>query len=128
MRTPNFPGGPKAMDLFVKEHMKYPEEAIRTKIAGSVVVLADIDYKGHVIKTIVKKGIGYGCDEEAARVVSLMQFEALRYRGLRVVFHKTITLHFKLPGATEINPEITYSYRVTNPEENKTYTYRIKQD
>ena len=77
------------------------------------------------IKTVVKKGIGFGCDEEAARVVSLMQFESLRYRGLRVVFHKTINIHFHIPGAQVLNTEVTYTYVENKPKENSgTYIYK----
>jgi TonB family protein len=127
IRSPSFPGGHKAMDLFVKEHLKYPEEAIRMKIAGTVSVVADVDYKGHVIKTVVKKGIGFGCDEEAARVVSLMQFESLKYRGLRVIFHKTVNIHFHIPGAVPVIPEINYSYKENDKSGGTvTYQYTIK--
>src|SRR5204862_185390 len=82
-----------------------------TKIAGKVSLVVDIDYKGNITKVVVKNGIGYGCDEEAAKVVSMMKFESLRYRGLHVVYHKTINIHFRLPDVKEINPEITYSYK-----------------
>lgn len=116
MRSPSFPGGAGAMDQFVKDQLRYPEEAIRQKISGRVTLIADIDYKGHVIKVMVKKGIGFGCDEEAARIVSLMKFESLKYRGLRVVFHKTININFQLQGAVNINPQVTYSY-VENKKE-----------
>lgn len=126
MRSPSFPGGAKAMDTFVKYHLKYPEEAIRMKIAGKVAIVADIDYKGKVIKTVVKKGIGFGCDQEAARVVGMMSFESIKFRGLRVVFHKTITIHFTLPDAPEINPEVTYTYVVEKKNtQEKTYSYKI---
>jgi len=127
MRSPDYPGGHKAMDLFVKENLKYPEEALRMKVSGKVSLVADVDYKGHVIKTVVKMGIGFGCDEEAARVVSLMQFESIKYRGLRVVFHKNVIIHFHLPGVQPINPEITYSYRENKKDDGSvTYEYTIK--
>ena len=111
MRSPAYPGGAKAMDQFVKDNLVYPDEAIRQKIAGTVSLIADVDYKGNVIKTIVKKGIGFGCDEEASRVVGMMKFESIRYRGMRVVFHKTIQIHFNIPGIQPVNPEISYSYQ-----------------
>lgn len=126
VRTPSYPGGHKAMDLFVKEHLKYPEEALRHKIAGSVSLIADIDYKGQVIKTVIKNGIGFGCDEEAARVVALMKFESIRLRGMRVVFHKTINIHFHLPGVQPVNPEVTYSYKEGKKPEQVVYTYQIQ--
>jgi len=133
IRSPSYPGGNKAMDLFVRENLVYPEEAIRMKITGKVSIMADIDHKGKVIKTVVKKGIGFGCDEEAARVVSLMQFEGLHYRGLRVVFHKTINISFTLPGspkgAEPETPGFTYSYKENqDPGKPVTYQYTIREN
>jgi len=128
IRTPSYPGGNAMMDRFVKENMVYPEEAIRNKIAGKVSLAADIDYKGNVTKVQVKKGIGFGCDEEAARIVSLMKFESLRYRGLHVVYHKTLHIHFHLPGVAPVNPEITYSYKEnknSGKPGNGTYEYTL---
>ncbi|MBK9643269.1 MAG: hypothetical protein IPO72_18795 [Saprospiraceae bacterium] len=35
---PQYPGGPKAMSKFVEEQLKYPDEAIKHQIEGTVVV------------------------------------------------------------------------------------------
>lgn len=56
----------------IKSNLKYPEEAIKSKVQGQVVTEFVIDTNGHIINPVVKKGIGSGCDEEALRVLALM--------------------------------------------------------
>ena len=97
MSKPHFEGGIKAMRQLIKENLKYPEEAVKNKIEGSVKIRYDIDYKGNVIKTKVIKKLGHGCDEEAERLVKLFKFKLERTRKMRVIFHKSIQINFKLP-------------------------------
>jgi protein TonB len=123
IRQPNYPGGKKAMDEFIRSNLRYPEEALKNRIEGTVAVNADIDVQGKVTTTKVKHGIGYGCDEEAKRVVRMLQFEKKKYRGLYVMFHRTINIHFKLPGTTGLN--VAYQYKPTTPDD-KTYDYTIR--
>ncbi|MEM7382281.1 MAG: energy transducer TonB [Bacteroidota bacterium] len=97
LRKPTFRGGPKAMRKFIGEHLKYPPEAQQEKIEGTVRLKMDISHQGKVIGTKVLSGLGYGCDEEAARVVKLLTFEVPKMRKIRATFHKTINIHFRLP-------------------------------
>lgn len=83
------------MSTFIGTHLKYPEEAQANQISGTVVVRYTIDFMGKVIETKVVSGIGYGCDEEAQRVVRLLQFKVGNYRNIKVQFHKTIKIHFR---------------------------------
>src|SRR3569832_1464164 len=127
IRQPNYPGGKKAMDDFIKSNLRYPEEALKNKVEGTVSIDADIDVNGQVVSTKVKHGIGNGCDEEAKRIVSLLQFEKKRYRGLYVMFHRTINIHFRLQGSIKESEEqgevkIEYQYKQTS-EENKNNNY-----
>jgi protein TonB len=55
--------------------LKYPEPARNKKIKGKVFVKISIDQEGRVIDAKVLKGIGYGCDEEALRLASLLRFK-----------------------------------------------------
>lgn len=52
--------------------LRYPAEAIRKKISGRVVISFTIDEKGHTRDYRVVTPLGYGCDEEAMRVVKLI--------------------------------------------------------
>lgn len=98
IQKPVYPGGKKALDDFIRSNLQYPEEAFKQKAEGSVKVAYDVDVFGAVSNAVVKGGIGYGCDEEALRLVKLLRFEKKKYRGLHIVFHNTILIHFHLPG------------------------------
>jgi TonB family protein len=98
IKKPTYPGGRSAMAAFVKENMVYPEKALVNKIQGTVAVVIDIDENGFVTKEQVKKGIGYGCDEEAIRICKLMKFStASKRKNKKITFHRTINIGFKLP-------------------------------
>ncbi|MBK9564154.1 MAG: energy transducer TonB, partial [Saprospiraceae bacterium] len=57
---------------FVKLHLTYPTEARKNKIEGSCQVRAYYDESGKLTKAEIIEDIGYGCGEEALRVVKLM--------------------------------------------------------
>ncbi|MOA34470.1 Gram-negative bacterial tonB protein [compost metagenome] len=52
--------------------MKYPKEALKNNIQGRVAVTFYVDTLGKVKDVRLLKGIGYGCDEEAIRIVKSM--------------------------------------------------------
>jgi TonB family protein len=95
---PQYPGGPKAINKFIHQHLKYPKDALAEKIEGVVVIKIDIDFKGKVVATKVISGLGYGCDEEAQRVCQLLLFDISdKLRRGKILFHKTLNIRFKLP-------------------------------
>lgn len=113
IKKPVYPGGPKALREKVTQHLQYPAEALKHKISGTVHIRYTIDHKGTVIQSKIIAGIGYGCDEEAARLVRLLQFQVPKNRGVRVQFHKTLRVHFRLPAEkTKPAPtnQVQYSY------------------
>ena len=63
-------GGMSQMYQFVAENLKYPEQAQRMGIEGKVFVQFVVDTDGTIDEVQVVKGIGAGCDVEAARVIS----------------------------------------------------------
>src|SRR5688572_14876437 len=104
IKQPKYPGGKKALDEFIRTNMQYPEEALKNRVEGSVVVKYDVDVFGRVSDATITHGLGYGCDEEALRLVKLLRYEKKKYQGLRVTFHQSISIHFRLPGK-EIKPQ-----------------------
>lgn len=96
IRKPTYKGGSKAMREFIGEHLKYPKHAQAEQIEGTVRIRMDISHQGKVSGTKVLSGLGYGCDEEAERVVRLLKFEVPKLRKIRAVFHKTINIHFRV--------------------------------
>ncbi len=108
IKRPRYPGGPKAMRAFIQQNLRYPPQAWENDIEGTVHIRFTIDHKGEVIATKIISGLGYGCDEEAIRLVKLLRFEVPKNRKLRVVFHKTLHIHFRKPTRTPTS--LTYTY------------------
>jgi len=108
--NPVYPGGQKALNDFIRSNLKYPEDAIKNKVEGTVTVNYDVDVFGKVISTKVKHGIGYGCDEEACRIVSLLKYPKKKYQGMRVVFHMNINIHFHITPQKPIPQEVKIVY------------------
>jgi TonB family protein len=126
IKKPTFPGGARAMRKLIASKLTYPPEALKAKIEGTVTIRYTIDRKGQVIKCKVISGIGYGCDEEAVRLVNLLKFQVPRQPQKRLLFHKTIHIHFKLPEKKE--KKVTYHYDLTSKKANKAvdgYQYTI---
>jgi len=113
IKKPIYEGGPKAMLEFIKHSLKYPKEAQAAKVKGTVRVRIRINYKGIVEQTKVIAGLGYGCDEEAQRVASLLTFKMPKNRGIKAHFHKTLNFHFRLPKPTEKTVPQALQYTIT---------------
>ena len=69
---PQYPGGDKAMYEFLGKNMRYPDRAKDIGIEGKVYISFIIDEFGNIGQVSVLRGIGGGCDEEAARVIKKM--------------------------------------------------------
>ncbi|GAB3951501.1 hypothetical protein GCM10028805_31740 [Spirosoma harenae] len=69
---PEFPGGIVALVDYLKQRVNYPLEAQRAKIKGRAFVSFVVERDGRLTQIQVLKGLGYGCDEEAIRVVNMM--------------------------------------------------------
>ena len=69
---PAYPGGQEAMTTYMVNSIKYPAEAMKKKIVGTVYVSFIVEVDGSVSHVKVLRGIGGGCDEESVRVISGM--------------------------------------------------------
>lgn len=143
IHKPVYPGGQKAMTDFIYQHLKYPEAAVSANVEGTVLVDYDIDHKGKVIATRVLQSLGFGCDEEACRVVAMLKFEVEKNRGVHVIFHQKAKILFKkpkqmpAPAPVQTTFNISVQYAVVNepsaPTQQETrekpvqtFTYTIK--
>jgi len=61
--------GYKAYKSYLKENLQFPQAAIDAGINGKVVVKFSVDEKGNMHDFTIVKGLGYGCDEEAIRLI-----------------------------------------------------------
>ncbi|OAV46197.1 energy transducer TonB [Lewinella sp. 4G2] len=103
---PVYPGGVKAMRKFVSANLKYPKEALKNKVEGTVTIRYSLDYRGKVVAAKVKSGLGHGCDAEAIRVVEMLQFNVPQASKKKVRIHQDIQIHFKLPKTKTIKGNI----------------------
>lgn len=71
-REPEFPGGFDSMRVYVSRNMHYPEEALNKGIHGVVRIKFIVNQDGTIVNARIIDDIGYGCGEEALRVVKSM--------------------------------------------------------
>ncbi len=71
-KQPTFPGGPSALQDYIRRNQIYPEAAKKANISGRVFVAFIVNTDGSIQNVDLLKGIGMGCDEEAIRLVKRM--------------------------------------------------------
>lgn len=71
-QPPEYPGGTKAMYKFIIANLHIPSEAKEAGISGRVFTSFYIEVTGEITKVTVLKGLGFGCDEEAVRMIESM--------------------------------------------------------
>jgi len=69
---PVFNNGEGELMAYLQNNITYPDRAKSAQVTGRVVVAFDVDVKGNVANIEVEQGVGFGCDEEAVRVVESM--------------------------------------------------------
>jgi TonB family protein len=118
LKVPTYPGGKQAFLDFITKNLVYPQEAIDNSIEGIVFIEYDVDNIGNVLNVFVKKGIGFGCDDEAIRVVQMLEYEPVRNRGVRMKTRMKSRIMFKLPVSMEkqTNNSIQINYITNTPE------------
>jgi TonB family protein len=94
---PEFPGGPEALYPYIREILKYPEKAIEQGVEGIVYLTFVVEKDGSVSNIKVLRSIGYGCDEEALRIVRGMpKWKPGKQRGVPVRVQYNLPIRFKL--------------------------------
>lgn len=100
----------------IQANVIYPEIARRAGIQGTVYVEVFIDEKGDVVKAIVKKGIGAGCDESAIAAVKKTKFRPGMRRGKPVKVRLAIPIRFRLGTVTDRAEEMKkLKHSITKP-------------
>lgn len=91
--------GLKGIGSIISNNMQYPEAALSKKVTGKVWVSLTINEKGKVVPETVKvvRGIGSGCDEEAVRLVKMMNnWQPAYLKGRPVRFQTVMHISFNL--------------------------------
>lgn len=95
--SPEFPGGMEAWNNFLRQNLKYPSQARRMGIEGTVYAVFEIRTDGSVQNIELLRGIGGGCDEEAMRVIAASpNWIPGKQRGRLVTVRMRIPIRFKL--------------------------------
>lgn len=81
----------------LQEKIVYPDDALKFGLEGIVSLRVFINEKGLLTKSEIVKGIGLGCDEEAARIVKQARFISATKNGKPIESQITLDIHFKLP-------------------------------
>lgn len=71
-RSPEFPGGMRALQQYIASNLKYPEPARRANVEGIVLVSFTVTKEGAIKDLVIDKGFGFGADAEAIRLISTM--------------------------------------------------------
>lgn len=93
---PSYPGGEAALYQFLSKQIRYPRQAVKNKTEGTVYVRFVIQPDGAITDPEVMRGIGYGCDEEALRVISSMPaWNPGEITGQKVPVFSSLAVNFK---------------------------------
>lgn len=69
---PEFMGGNAALIKYLQKQLHYPAQALRAEVEGKVFMSFTVNTDGTITDVSVLKGLGYGTDEEASRVIKQM--------------------------------------------------------
>ncbi|MBK7226422.1 MAG: energy transducer TonB [Saprospiraceae bacterium] len=98
-QMPSFPDGEKALMEYLAKNIKYPPIARENGIEGRVIVGFVVSKSGNIEQVKVIRGIGGGCDEEAAKVIRAMpNWTPGKHNGKAVPISYTVPISFKLEG------------------------------
>ena len=93
-QMPQFNGD---MNTYISKHLHYPEVARNENISGQVMIAFVVNEDGSVSNVKILRGIGGGCDEEAARMISSMpNWKPGRQNGIPVKVLFTLPIRFVL--------------------------------
>ncbi|GAA4378115.1 TonB family protein [Hymenobacter koreensis] len=94
---PEFAGGQQALIEYLQKNLHYPGAAIRAQAEGKVFVSFTVANDGSITDVQVLKGLGYGTDEEAARVIKGMpRWEPGRQNNRPVAVRYTLPISFNM--------------------------------
>lgn len=97
---PQYPGGMDALYAFLKENIRYPQQARDNGITGKVYVTFVVEKDGSISNPRLLRDIGGGCGPEAIRVVRMMpRWIPGKIRG------ETVRVQFNLPVQFTLSDE-----------------------
>lgn len=95
-KMPEPVGGYEGFYKTLRRNMEYPNAAQRSGASGKVFIEFTVTETGALENFKILKGIGYGCDEEAKRVLALTKWNAGKQRGRAVKVRMVQVIVFSL--------------------------------
>ncbi|WP_426490175.1 TonB family protein [Hymenobacter sp. 102] len=89
---PEFAGGTAALTKYLQRNLHYPAQALRAGVEGKVFISFTVNTDGSIQDVTVLKGLGYGTDEEASRVIRQMPAWKPGYQN-----HRAVPVRYSLP-------------------------------
>ncbi|MBF1529557.1 MAG: energy transducer TonB [Prevotella salivae] len=94
---PQYPGGLAAMLKYIRENIKYPEQAMKERIQGRVTVSFIIEKDGSISDVKAVRSVHPLLDKEAVRVVkSMPKWSPGKHNGKPVRVRFNLPVMFKL--------------------------------
>ena len=90
---PEFEGGLKALYQFLASNLKYPTDAIEVGKEGTIHLKFVVDKDGKVCDIIPQNKLGFGLDQEALRVASLIP----KFKKPGMMKGQAVKVYYQLP-------------------------------
>lgn len=121
---PSFPGGNESLMKFMKDNIRYPEQAKNNNITGMVVLRFVVSYIGTVDNVQVLKSVDPLLDAEAVRVVKMLPaWQPGKQGGKQVNVWYTIPVTFGLSSNEKTGPQFTSPPRFIVQGNDTVYLY-----
>lgn len=94
---PSYPGGDVALQEFAAINLIYPETARENCIEGDVQVRLELLATGDIANAFIIDSVGFGCEDECLRLVSMMpKWEPAMMDGRAVASNVVIPIRFRM--------------------------------
>ncbi len=99
---PEFPGGIKKLGDYLAQNIRYPAAAQKANVQGRVFVSFIVTKAGDIADVKTLKGIGFGADEEAVRVMkSMPRWQPGTQNGEAINVRYNLPINFQLDEVGE---------------------------
>ncbi|MCX2575120.1 energy transducer TonB [Pedobacter sandarakinus] len=94
---PEFAGGMKAFTRYMERNLRYPSQAQDQGVVGKVFLSFVVEKDGSITDVKVLRGIGFGCDEEAIKVIKKSPlWKPGKNRGVPVRVRYNMPINFQI--------------------------------
>ncbi len=90
----DFPNGLDAFRAKIASEINYPETAMEKNVQGTVQVEFVVDTEGYISNLRIKESVGYGCDEEAVRVLN--KLKKIKWKPAKIS-SKPVNSYYSIP-------------------------------